>query len=102
MIVVWAKTIPPLGHDLQEVAQAQLEAQVPANAQDNDLSLEVPPFERVVMLCSLCAIDPPSVEGPGLPKARFAPEPPLHGHPLPQGGGLNGLRTISFEAEKPS
>ena len=58
MIVVWAKTIPPLGHDLQEVAQAQLEAQVSANAQDNDLSLEVPPFEQVVMLCSLCVNRP--------------------------------------------
>jgi hypothetical protein len=37
---------PALGHHLHEVAKAQLEAQVPANAQDDDLAFEVPALEK--------------------------------------------------------
>lgn len=37
-----------LGHHLNQVTQAQLEAQVPADAQDDDLALEVPALEKIV------------------------------------------------------
>jgi hypothetical protein len=34
-------------HHDHEIPQAQLEARVPAHAQNDDLSVEVPPFEQI-------------------------------------------------------
>ena len=42
MIVVWANSSP------HQVTKAQLEAQIPANAQHDDLALEVPTLEQLV------------------------------------------------------
>jgi hypothetical protein len=39
---------PPIpDHDLPQIAQAQFEARVPAHAQNDDLSVEVPSFEQM-------------------------------------------------------
>ena len=37
-----------LSHHLRQVSQAQLVAKVPADAQDDDLALEMPTFEQLV------------------------------------------------------
>ncbi|MFL9935691.1 hypothetical protein P0D88_42985 [Paraburkholderia sp. RL18-103-BIB-C] len=36
------------GHHLNQIAQAQLVTQVPANAQDDDFAIEMPTFEQLV------------------------------------------------------
>jgi hypothetical protein len=38
---------PPIGHHDHQISQAQLEARVPAHAQNDDLSVEVPSFEQI-------------------------------------------------------
>jgi hypothetical protein len=38
---------PPIRHHDHQIPQAQLEARVPAHAQNDDLSVEVPSFEQV-------------------------------------------------------
>jgi hypothetical protein len=37
---------PPIRHHNHQIPQAQLEARVPAHAQNDDLSVEVPSFEQ--------------------------------------------------------
>jgi hypothetical protein len=63
---------PALGHHLYQVAKTQLETQVPANAQDDDLTLEVPAREEFVYaLQPLRHRTDSSSKGH---RARFAPE----------------------------
>jgi len=38
---------PPIRHHDHQIPQAQLEARVPAHAQNDDLSVEVPSFEQI-------------------------------------------------------
>jgi hypothetical protein len=37
---------PALAHHLNQVARAQLEAKIPPDTEDNDLLIEMPPFEQ--------------------------------------------------------
>jgi hypothetical protein len=38
----------PLGHHLDQIAQAELVAQVPAHTQNDDLPIKMPPIEQPV------------------------------------------------------
>ena len=38
---------PPIRHHDHQIPQAQFEARVPAHAQNDDLSVEVPSFEQI-------------------------------------------------------
>jgi hypothetical protein len=66
-----------LGHHLHQVSQAQLVAKVPADAQDDDLALEMPTFEQLVHALHLLGHGTAlRSESPGAYwTARFAPEP---------------------------
>jgi hypothetical protein len=72
-----AQVQPALGHHLDQIAQAELIAQVPTNAQDDHLAVKMPSYKQV--------LDAPQLahSSPRLPKTTvlewdslFAPEPP--------------------------
>ena len=65
-----------LGHHLHEVAKAQLETQVPPNAQHDNFTLEVPALEKFVhALQPLRHRSAFSSKASAYPRTRFAPEP---------------------------
>src|SRR6202049_3455436 len=59
----------PIRHHNHQIPQAQLEARVPAHAQNDDLSLEVPSFEQIFDRVERLH----SSSSPG--EGAFAPEP---------------------------
>src|ERR1700722_12986263 len=65
------------GHHLHQVSQAQLEAKIPAHAQDDDLAVKVATLEQLLDAHQLAHAHPPGssadiIAGQILP---FAPEP---------------------------
>ena len=60
---------PPIRHHNHQIPQAQLEARVPAHAQNDDLSIEVPSFEQIFDRVERLH----SSSSPG--EGAFAPEP---------------------------
>src|ERR1700738_4876482 len=59
----------PIRHHNHQIPQAQLEARVPAHAQNDDLSIEVPSFEQIFDRVERLH----SSSSPG--EGAFAPEP---------------------------
>src|ERR1700674_11873 len=64
---------PPIRHHDHQIPQAQLEARVPAHAQNDDLSIEVPSFEQIFDRVERLH----SSSSPG--EGAFAPEPLVPG-----------------------
>jgi hypothetical protein len=60
---------PPIRHQDHQIPQAQFEARVPAHAQNDDLSVEVPSFEQIFDRVERLH----SSSSPG--EGAFAPEP---------------------------
>src|ERR1700738_3203777 len=67
----------PLGHHLHQVAQTELEAKVPAHAQDDDFAVEVATLEQLRYRLQLAHRRPQPVQRDSVadPTAPFAPEP---------------------------
>jgi hypothetical protein len=66
-----------LGHHLREVSQAQFEAKVPADAQNDDLAVEVSAREQLFQALQLIHCRHLTVQGASLAEGpnSFAPEP---------------------------
>src|ERR1700722_2197442 len=85
-----------LGHHLHQVSQAQLEAKIPAHAQDDDLAVKVATLEQLLDAHQLAHAHP-SGSSADIIAAQilpFAPEPPRRGQRLsraddPRGQGPN-------------
>ena len=48
MIVVCARESPAFAHHLHEITKAELVAQIPAHAEDDNFTVEMAPFEEFV------------------------------------------------------
>jgi hypothetical protein len=55
------------GHHLHQVTETQLEAQIPPDTQDDDLTLEVPTLEQLIR----AGFPPSTQQGPRLPWVRL-------------------------------
>jgi hypothetical protein len=75
---------PPIRHHSHQIPQAQLEARVPAHAQNDDLSIEVPSFEQIFDRVERLH----SSSSPG--EGAFAPEPPARNPNRPTSTRLPG------------
>jgi hypothetical protein len=67
----------PLGHHLDQVAQAELEAQVPSHAQNDDFAIKVATCEQLLHTFAPAHTVPQFAERSSLPDQQqlFAPEP---------------------------
>jgi hypothetical protein len=92
------------GHHLYQVAQAQLEAKIPAHAQDDDLAVEVTTLEQLLDAHQLAHAHPSGssadiIAGQILP---FAPEPGVDGrlrYGVSQRAGQAGIRSIAPQVQ---
>jgi hypothetical protein len=48
MIVVWASETPRSAIILHEIAKAELETQIPADTEDNDLAVELVALKKII------------------------------------------------------
>jgi len=65
----------PLGHHLYEISKAELEPEIPADAEDNDLPVEMAPFEKISMPSIRVRFLKRRVCGDYASLQPFAPEP---------------------------